>query len=218
MVFYCDGISSMTDERFKFFFERMPTARQKKAMRYVKKEDRQLCVIAFALLDYALKLKGYEIGEYEFVESETGKPYLENLPLEFNLSHTSNAVACAVSRTQIGVDVQKKVSEYKSVMRRVYCGNEINLVSNSQNPIDDFTRIWTLKESYVKCIGTGISDNISAYDFSAAAHSGGELYDHNFTVLDCGDYGLSVCSPTPIEKTTKVSVLELYEFGRIKNV
>lgn len=218
MVFYCDGISSMTDEQFKLFFERMPKERQKKALRYIKKEDKQLCVAAFALLDYALKMNGYEIGEYELVEGETGKPYLKNLPFEFNISHTSNAVACAVSQTQVGVDVQKKVSEYESVMRRVYCENEIDLISNSKNAVDDFTRLWTLKESYVKCIGTGISDIISKYDFSTVVKNGGELYDHNFAVLDCGDYVLSVCSPKPIKKITKVSVLELYKFGRGKNV
>ena len=103
-------------------------------------------------------------------------------------------------------------------MNRVYCENEINLVLNSQSPIDDFTRIWTLKESYVKCIGTGISDNIAKYDFSAVVQSGGELYDHNFAVLDCEDYVLTACSPNPIEKITKVSVSELYKFGNDKNV
>ena len=141
MVFYCDGISSMTDEQFNFFFERMPQERQEKAMRYVKKEDRQLCVAAFALLDYALKMNEYEIGEYKFSESETGKPYLENLLLQFNISHTSDVVACAVSQAQIGVDVQKKVVEYKSVMQRVCCQNEINLILNSQNAAADFTRL-----------------------------------------------------------------------------
>ena len=109
MVFYFDKISSMTDMQFKFFFERMPKERQKKAMRYIKEEDKQLCVVALALLDYALKLNGYEIGEYELVENELGKPRFENLPLEFNISHTSGAVACVISQTQIGVDVQKKL-------------------------------------------------------------------------------------------------------------
>lgn len=214
MFFYCDGISSMTDEQFCFFFERMPKERQKKAMRYVKKEDRQLCVASFALLDYALSLTGYNIGEYELVEGEKGKPYLKNLPLEFNISHTSNAVACGVSQAQIGIDVQKKVSKYKNVMSRVCCENEINLVLNSQNAIDDFTRLWALKESFVKCIGTGISDNIAKYDFSSVVTSGGELYDHNFRVLDCGDYVLAICSSKPIEKITKVSIDEIYNFVR----
>jgi len=209
MVFYCDGISSMTDKQFNSFFERMPEERQKKAMRYVRKEDRQLCVAAFALLEYALNVNGYKIADYEFAEGKNGKPYLKNLPLEFNISHTSDAVACAVSQTQTGVDVQAKVTKYEGVMNRVYCENEINLVLNSRNAVDDFTKIWALKESFVKCIGTGISDHIEKYDFSSVVKNGGEIYGHNFSVLDCGGYVLAVCSENPTEKITKVSVDEL---------
>ena len=101
----------MNDEQFKFFFELMPEERQKKVMRYVRAEDRKLCVAAYALLDYALSLKGYKTADYRFCENETGKPYLENLPLRFNISHSSDVVACIVSQTEVGVDVQKKVSE-----------------------------------------------------------------------------------------------------------
>lgn len=219
MVVYCDEILSMNDEQFEAFFGLMPEERQKKAMRYVKSDDRKLCVAAFALLDYVMNLNGYEIGEYCFGENETGKPYLKNLPLRFNLSHTSNVVACAVSDEEIGVDVQQKVSEYKSVMRRVYCSNEIDLIMNSQNSIDDFTKIWALKESYVKCIGTGISDSIAEYDFSTIVHNGrGKVYGYEFTVRDGGDYILSVCSSQPIEEIKKISLSEIYNFRRIENV
>ena len=211
MLLYCDGITSMSDEQFKAFFERMPISRQKKAMRYVRVEDRKLCVAAFALLDYALGLGGYRIGEYRFCEGETGKPYLENFPLEFSLSHTSDAVACVVSKCEIGVDVQKKISRYEDVMKRVCCENEIRFVSDSDNPSVDFTKIWTLKESYVKCKGTGISDNLSKYDFSdVAKNGGGKLNDYEFSMLDVGDCVLSVCSLEPIDEIKKVSLWDLY--------
>lgn len=209
----------MNDEQFKFFFELMPAERQRKAMRYVKAEDRKLCVAAYALLNYSLSLNGYKVGDYRFCENETGKPYLENLPLRFNISHTSDVVACVVSQTEAGVDVQKKVSEYKNVMRRVYCKNEIDLVLASKAPVDNFTMLWALKESYVKCIGTGISDMIAEYDFSSIVkQNGGRTYGYEFTALDCGDYVLAACSSQMPEKIKKLSVSELYNFRRVKNV
>ena len=209
----------MNDEQFKFFFELMPEERQKKVMRYVRAEDRKLCVAAYALLDYALSLKGYKTADYRFCENETGKPYLENLPLRFNISHSSDVVACIVSQTEVGVDVQKKVSEYKNVMRRVYCKNEIDLVLDSKTPVDDFTMLWALKESYVKCIGTGISDMIAEYDFSSVVKENeGRAYGYEFTALDCGEYVLAVCSSQMPKNIKKLSASELYNFRRVKNV
>ena len=209
----------MNDEQFKFFFELMPEERQKKVMRYVRAEDRKLCVAAYALLDYALSLKGYKTADYRFCENETGKPYLENLPLRFNISHSSDVVACIVSQTEVGVDVQKKVSEYKKVMHRVYCKNEIDLVLDSKTPVDDFTMLWALKESYVKCIGTGISDMIAEYDFSSVVKENeGRAYGYEFTALDCGEYVLAVCSSQMPKNIKKLSASELYNFRRVKNV
>lgn len=200
----------MSDEQFEFFFRLMPEERQKKAMRYVRAEDRKLCVAAFALLSHALRLNDYEIGEYQFAEDENGKPYLKNLPLKFNLSHTSDAVACAVSSGEIGVDIQKKVDRYEAVMQRVCCENERNLIMLSQNPVDVFADIWTLKESYAKCVGTGLSKVSGEYDFSSVAAKGaGELYGHHFLTVEEADYTLSVCSAQPIKEATRVSILSV---------
>lgn len=213
MLLYCDDISSMTDEQFDLFFGLMPTERQKKAMRYVKKEDRQLNVVAYAMLGYALSLYGYKIGDCELSKTEKGKPYFKNLSLNFSLSHTENAVACAVLPKEIGVDIQKKSAEYIRVMRRVCCENEINFVSASKNPSADFVKLWTLKESYVKCIGTGISNNISNYDFSVVAQNGnGKLYGYDFLTFDIGECVISVCSSTPVEQIKNISITELEAF------
>lgn len=213
MLLYCEGISSMTDEQFELFFGLMPTERQKRAARYIKNEDKYLNVAAFALLSYALDLYGYKIGDYELVIAEGGKPYLKNCPLKFNLSHTKNSVACALSQGEIGVDIQHKNIEYRRVMHRVCCENEINMISASKNPADDFTKLWTLKESCVKCTGEGISANMQSFDFSSIVQSGGgNLMGYEFSVLDVGECAISVCSSTPIESIKGVSLSELYDF------
>lgn len=213
MLLYCDDISSMTDEQFNLFLGIMPEERRKKAARYVKTQDKYLCAVSFALLSYALNLNGYKIGEYVLLKSENGKPYLKNLPLHFNLSHTSDAVACVVSQTETGVDIQKKTAEFNRVMRRVCSENEADLICDSENPADTFTKLWTLKESYVKCIGTGIYGNMREYDFTSIAQKGyGKLYGYDFSAFDLGEYVLSVCSSTPVEKIEKISLEELEFF------
>lgn len=200
----------MTDELYNAFFARMPKERQNKAMRYVKAEDRKLCAAAFALLDYALRLCGYEVGEYQLCKGEGGKPYFQNLPLSFSLSHTTDAVACAVSSVPIGVDVQKKVAQYQPAMRRACCQNEIDFILASNAPIDDFARLWALKESYAKCIGTGVFGGIDKYDFSSVVkNGGGRAYDHALSVIDCANYALAVCSQNLVNEIKKISLEEL---------
>ena len=217
MLLYCDEISSMTDEQFDLFFDLMPTARQKKVMRYAKTDDKKLGVAAFALLCYALNLCGYKIGHYEFSTTENGKPYFKNLPLNFNISHTGNAVACAVSKTEIGVDIQKKNVEYSRVMHRICCENEIDLISASENPIDDFVKLWTLKESHVKCIGARVFDNADKYDFSSVVKSGcGKLYGYDFSVFDVGESIVGVCSSASVEQINNISLAELETFCKNK--
>ncbi|MBR5774131.1 MAG: 4'-phosphopantetheinyl transferase superfamily protein [Clostridia bacterium] len=213
MLLYCDNVSSMTDEQFDLFFAMMPPERQEKTMRYVRAEDRRQSVAAFALLGFALHLNGYKIGEYELAVADNGKPYFKNLLLHFSLSHTAGAVACTVSQSETGVDVQRKREDYRRVIRRVCCENEIELISSSQNPTDTFTALWSLKESYVKCIGTSVFDSVSDYDFSSVAGLGsGELYGYHFSVLDIGESMLASCSSSPETEPKSVSIGQLEAF------
>lgn len=215
MLLYCDDVSSITDEQFDLFFNLMPTARQEKVMRYAKTEDKQLGVAAFALLCYALNLYGCKIGDYELSKTENGKPYFKGCPLKFSLSHTKNAVACAVSQAEIGVDIQKKNVEYSRVMHRVCSKDEIDLILSSKNPTNDFVKLWTLKESYVKCLGASVFDNADKYDFSPIVQSEcGILYGYEFTTINEENYTLSICSKKPIEKTKKITLSELHIFAK----
>ena len=54
------------------------------------------------LLDEVLRLNG--IANYKLRYNEYGKPYLESGGLFFNLSHSGEYVACAISDKEIGID------------------------------------------------------------------------------------------------------------------
>ena len=83
----------------------------------------------------------------------------------------------------------------------------------SKNPTDDFVKLWTLKESYVKCIGTGIADNLSGYDFSSVAQNYTDKFgDYSLSVLDLGECFASVCSFAPTKQIKKISIVELEYF------
>ncbi len=89
--------------------------------------------------------------------------------LRFNLSHADGMVAVVVHRGfDAGVDVERvgRVSDIDSVARTSYSPDERSLLqdaSNAEQP-ELFTKIWTLKEAFLKA--TGIGGHVSLADFT----------------------------------------------------
>ncbi|MDE7122504.1 MAG: 4'-phosphopantetheinyl transferase superfamily protein [Oscillospiraceae bacterium] len=87
-----------------------------------------------------------------------GKPFFKNYPaLYFNLSHCDGLAVCLVSSRECGADVEMRRAVRPGILRKIFTSEEQELVLRSDNPDLEFTRIWTLKEAYVKAIGKGIA-------------------------------------------------------------
>ncbi|MBS0231922.1 MAG: 4'-phosphopantetheinyl transferase superfamily protein [Proteobacteria bacterium] len=101
---------------------------------------------------------------WRFGRTEMGKPVLENGPetLSFSCSHTEAASIIAISKNgEIGIDIEASAfpateqwladtftpSERKAI-------NALPISERSQA----VSRLWTLKEAYLKMLGTGIAD------------------------------------------------------------
>ena len=62
----------------------------------------------------------------------------------------------AVADSPIGVDIQDIRSFSWEIARRVCCKEELEFLERSSDRDRKFTRIWAMKESYVKMTGQGI--------------------------------------------------------------
>lgn len=121
-------------------------------------------VIGYVLLLQALKdlnIKTLPILEY----NQYGKPFLKNIPnLYFNISHTNDEdnlyLVLVIDNEEVGIDIELIKTRKDSLIR--YCTNDLEYQSiiNSHNKDKEFTRLWTKKESYLKCIGTGITKDL----------------------------------------------------------
>ncbi|WCJ34291.1 4'-phosphopantetheinyl transferase superfamily [Euphorbia peplus] len=86
-------------------------------------------------------------------------------PLHFNISHTSSLIACGVTvGSRIGIDVEEKQRKLKNNIlafaRRYFSCHEVEFlssVSDSEVQRQEFIKLWTLKEAYVKALGKGFS-------------------------------------------------------------
>ncbi len=135
--------------------------------------------------------------DINFGYGDKGKPFLLNdEKIHFNISHSKDMVICGVSDTDIGVDIEntnRKSKNYLDIANRFFSRSEYNFVKTGS--IQDFFKIWTLKESYVKAIGTGIT--IPLKDFSVPLRddyttiNGVKWFFKNYSY---NDYCISICS------------------------
>ncbi len=91
---------------------------------------------------------------------EKGKPYIPNSDIHFNISNTKGAVALGISNQPVGIDVERLRQPRENIYKRVFCQEEIDSIKSAE----DFTNLWTRKESVVKLFGGGISMGLT--DFS----------------------------------------------------
>lgn len=114
------------------------------------------------LLKECLK-KDFNISNYEIIFNDYNKPYLKNEKIYFNISHDNGTTVLVISDKEIGVDLEYYIFK-ESVVRKYFTNNEQNEILNSANKEYDFTRIWVMKEAFVKMKGIGISYGLMNVD------------------------------------------------------
>lgn len=121
------------------------------------KTARQQSIGAELLLRHALRNCGYPvIAPLELERAEYGKPYLRTGECFFSLSHSKQAVLCAVSDVECGADVQIIRPVNRALVERYYAPTEKEAVLSAEDPDETFTAIWAMKESYIKSSGLGM--------------------------------------------------------------
>ncbi len=157
-------LDKVNDEQLDFWFSCIPEKRREKALRYRREIDRKTSVISYLLLAYAL-FKEFNIKHFRLVYTDTGKPYLPDHPdIHFNISHCEKGCVCGISNKPIGVDIQDIRPISQAVVERCCATREQELIRQATDPADAFCRIWAMKESYLKMIGTGIVQDLARTD------------------------------------------------------
>lgn len=134
--------------------------RRARAARYRFRIDALRCLAAEALLRHALgERHGLPAAAIRLAAEPDGKPWLPDHPgIHFNLSHSGPWVACAVHDGPVGLDVEEVRSRDSLPAERVLAPGEFRrFQALPPAPARDyFYRLWTLKESLLKAMGTGL--------------------------------------------------------------
>lgn len=179
MNLYYMSVSPLEDEAFfEKVYNRLPEHRKNKTDSMKFDKDKRLCAGAWILLENIFEKFSLNINDYELKNNEFGKPYFENCKLKFNISHSKNIVAVAVSENEIGVDVECIKKKHDGIADRFFHADEIEYLNSfSCEEYDvEFTKIWTKKEAYIKAIGTGFSTTLKSFSvFDSKSLSGNQI-------------------------------------------
>lgn len=187
MIYFFNDYENFSSEKFLKF---LPKNRLEKFNRLKRKNDRDNCVIAYLLLRLALKENGIE--NFEIVIGENGKPFLKNDKIFFNISHCAKGAAVAIDTAPIGIDVQEIGDFNEKVAKRFFDESENKKINASPDKAKAFTRIWTLKESVIKCEGKSIAD-LGEFSFGNYEEFF-EKFEKKFSCLGEKNVLISVCA------------------------
>jgi 4'-phosphopantetheinyl transferase len=105
--------------------------------------------------------------EIEITTGLQGKPQVAGI--EFNLSHSGNVVAYAVSDRPIGIDIERiRSMDLSGIIQRFFAPSEFAAWQKLPQMEQEiaFFRTWTVKEAYLKAIGTGLHTPLAEVEVS----------------------------------------------------
>lgn len=150
-------------------YARLSGDRQHKIDACRSPKDKQRSLGAGLLLDRGLSEYGLREASVKIALGQHGKPYLPDHPhIHFNLSHSGEKVLAVFASTPVGCDVQKLKKADLKLARRFFREEEYAYIAAQPDELQGsraFCRIWTLKESFLKAVGTGLRTPLNSFGF-----------------------------------------------------
>lgn len=94
-----------------------------------------------------------------------GKPFLADGSCHFNLTHSENLAALAISSQELGLDIEDRTRrvEYLALGQRFFAAAESKELEQAADPREFFFEVWTAKEAYIKALGDGLSHPLDQF-------------------------------------------------------
>jgi 4'-phosphopantetheinyl transferase len=141
---------------------------RERASRFLREKSRLEFIVSRGLLRKILaQYTNLETSDLIFIYSENGKPSLApqlRRSLFFNVSHSAGLVLFAFSaQCEVGIDVEqiRPISEADEIAERFFSHEEaLKIKAETERKSEIFYQLWTRKEAFLKCSGTGIAHGL----------------------------------------------------------
>ena len=134
--------------------------RRERVIRYRMPDDRKRSLGAGIIIRKILKENGLLESSLKYSENE--KPVVEGL--FFNVSHAGNYVVGVLSDCEVGCDIEKNEKAPLEIAQHYFYHSELAYIKAAKDKDRAFFTLWTLKESYMKMTGRGMSLPLDSFE------------------------------------------------------
>ena len=198
VVKVCEISAFDAPEKYEKAYSSLCAGRRERVDSYRKEDDKKRALAASVLLQDCLSESGVSV--FSIVYGENGKPYLKDrCDIFFSLSHSGDYAVCAIYDREVGVDVEKISGASEKLIRKVTADSEFDFLMSLDKSAcnEEFARLWTAKESYVKRDGSGflIPPTELSVDLSdvLSISRDGKRENVSFREIPIPGYKLTVC-------------------------
>lgn len=163
-----------------------------------------------------------EEDSFQIKRDKMNRPYIETnekIQVDFNISHSNKWIVCAISLTgKIGIDIEEIRPIDIKIAKEFMADEEWQYLCKYQGEkVEVFYKYWTLKEAFLKAVGTGIDESIKEINFGALDDKGkefkkklnGEIWRFCYGIFK-HNYALSVAVNTSINNIRFNNYVQLY--------
>ncbi|NLN64429.1 MAG: 4'-phosphopantetheinyl transferase superfamily protein [Clostridiaceae bacterium] len=174
-------VDPLDTRQFDKLIKTVSMEKRRRIYRFRMHEDAQRTLLGDILARY-LVCKQHNVKNCELVfgTNAYGKPYLLNdTRIQFNISHSGKWVVCSLHHLPVGVDIEQIKPVDISIAERFFSKSEVQSLMNKCISEREayFYELWTLKESYIKAVGKGLS--IPLNSFAINIEQGGNINIYN---------------------------------------
>lgn len=215
---------TLNESCYQYLINKASRDKRKKVLAYFRKQDAYRSLFADYLARYAImQSSALHNAQIQFTYNNYGKPLLAGVDdVHFNISHAGEWVVCAVSDAPVGIDIEWIEPIDLCTAQMYFSTEEYNHLFRQEQEaqLSCFYELWTLKESYMKQSGKGLSIPPGSFSINvrskenitlnAGSETTGGLF---FKLYDIDlSYKMAICTAAPF--TGHVRLISLHEIMR----
>lgn len=206
-ILLCRDSDRIDSHQLHHLGQHMPSERRARWERMRDPRSARAMVVTYWLARTGLdRLGGGTDPGREWIIGYRGKPSLAAGP-HFSVAHSDSLVACVIADGPVGLDIEQIDERVVDASTVVMGPKELSRIGSAADPIDEATRLWVLKESYVKRSGDGLSDSVTSIDVSTPR---ADAVFHAWR--DCGHW-LAVCHGVSSREALRIEDLSVHDLS-----
>lgn len=161
----------LKDDELHRLLELVSVEKRERIKRLRQKQDAHRSLIGDVLVRSIICEKlGIRNDDLVFEKNDYGKPILSShQDVCFNIAHSGHWVVCCIDTLPVGIDIEIIKHIDINLAKRFFSEREYDSIMSlpELQRQSYFFELWSLKESYIKAIGKGMSIPLKSFTISA---------------------------------------------------